>query len=550
MMKPVPVPIDYINKTIDRLTRTVDTLMKAVSSHNNQSGHVAQVRTRTGVNLCDAELAFRKRRSLVAASAMTSLLSSRDGSSSVTVRPEHVPIIGIAASGGGCRAMVATLASLNELKSIGILDVTTYIAGVSGSTWALAQLYNHNNTANCTRWALHAAKQGLSKNMLNPLPLLENPPTIALATMMERLRTSNSKINLVDVFGILLSVAFLDSNRPVAATAATAATAVVGSSTSDLGLDVKSLGSYGLAPRISMQSGNGVEKGTAPLPIYSAVTFGGQPMTEKLRAREKYQWVEFSPYEMGLLSSVDHDDGVWIPMNAFGREFRGGISRSNDSEIALGILLGVFGSAFTANLQRILQEIQDDLPKEVVERARMLLKGRMDFHAINPALFPNPAYQLQNFNDSITESPYIPLMDSGMDNSIPFAPLLHPSRKVDILIVLDASADIGNHPFLQHAEKYANNRNMSLNLPNYNMTSTFVPDGSTAGKSMQVVYLPLVGEAARAKYAKASNFLWTGGQVDMVADLAAGHVTKARDEIVDLVRKVWVKKRDRGGKEV
>ncbi|KAJ3241642.1 Cytosolic phospholipase A2 delta, partial [Chytriomyces hyalinus] len=132
-MKPVPVPIDYINKTIDRLTRTVETLMKAVSSshnNNNQSGHVAQVRTRTGVKLCDAELAFRKRRSLVAASAMTSLLS-RDGSSSVTVRPEHVPIIGIAASGGGCRAMVATLASLNELKSIGILDVTTYIAGVS-----------------------------------------------------------------------------------------------------------------------------------------------------------------------------------------------------------------------------------------------------------------------------------------------------------------------------------------------------------------------------------------------------------------------------------
>ncbi|KAJ3218582.1 hypothetical protein HDU81_000561 [Chytriomyces hyalinus] len=501
---------------------------------------MAQVRTRTGVKLCDAELAFRKRRSVVAASGISSLLS-RDGSNEVSVRPEHVPTIGIAASGGGCRAMVATLASLNELKSNGILDVTTYIAGVSGSTWALAQLYNHNNTANCTRWALQAAKLGLSKNMLNPLPLLENPPTIALATMIERLRTSNSKINLVDVFGILLSVAFLDSNQPVAAPA------VVGS---NLGLDVKSLGSYGLAPRISMQSGNGVEDGTAPLPIYSAVTFGGRPMTEKTRnlhPREKYQWVEFTPYEMGLISSVDHDDGIWIPMNAFGREFRGGVSRSDDLEVALGILLGVFGSAFTANLQRILQELQDDLPKEVVERARMLLKGRLDFHAINPALFPNPAYQLHNFNDSITESPYIPLMDSGMDNSMPFAPLLHPSRKVDILIVLDASADIGNHPFLQHAEQFANNRNITLNLPNLNLTTTYVPDGSTAGKNVQVVYIPLVGEAARAKYSKASNFLWTGVQVDTVADLAAGHVSKARDDIVELVRKVWIKKRDGGG---
>ncbi|KAI8612284.1 acyl transferase/acyl hydrolase/lysophospholipase [Chytriomyces sp. MP71] len=512
-----------VTKTVERVVRTANTLKDAIAVSSAVQTHaLPPERVRTGTRLCDAEIQFRARRAATAAGAVSVLVGE-------SVALQHVPTVAIAASGGGSRAMIATLASLNELNSIGVLDTVSYLAGVSGSTWSLAHMYNHANPTNSPRSALQAARLSLSKNVLNPLPLLENPPTIALATLMERFRTTKSKLNVVDLFGVLLSAAFLETTRNSLSLQAVSGVAPSLRSTG--------VGSLGLAPRISMQTGGGVADGTSPMPIYSCVTYSGEG------AREQYQWVEFSPYEMGFISAHDMQDGVWIPTRAFGRAFRGGISASDDAEVSLGIMLGVFGSAFTANLHRIIQEIESDIPKDVLDRVRSLLKDRMDFHAISPSHFPNPSFRLKHFNDPITNSEYIPLMDSGMDNSLPIAPLLHPSRKVDIIIVLDASGDIGSHPFLQRAEQYANMRNTTLGLPSFNLTRTHVPDGSAKG-GVQVVYIPLMGDAAKQWYAKAANFVWSPWQVDAIAELAAGHVLSAQKEIVDLIANVYAKKRD------
>lgn len=53
-----------------------------------------------------------------------------------------IPILAIAGSGGGLRAMVNTAGALNTLKDAGILDCTTYVAGISGSCWSLGALYS------------------------------------------------------------------------------------------------------------------------------------------------------------------------------------------------------------------------------------------------------------------------------------------------------------------------------------------------------------------------------------------------------------------------
>jgi hypothetical protein len=45
--------------------------------------------------------------------------------------------LGVCCSGGGYRAMIATLGFLTGLEKIGLLDATTYMAGLSGSTWLL-----------------------------------------------------------------------------------------------------------------------------------------------------------------------------------------------------------------------------------------------------------------------------------------------------------------------------------------------------------------------------------------------------------------------------
>src|SRR3954454_22572790 len=45
-----------------------------------------------------------------------------------------------------------------------------------------------------------------------------------------------------------------------------------------------------------------------------------------------------------------------------------------------------------------------------------------------------------------------------MDNNIPFYPLLHPQREVDVIIAIDSSADIQNLPYFERAEGYVKRR--------------------------------------------------------------------------------------------
>ncbi|XP_067296458.1 cytosolic phospholipase A2 gamma-like isoform X1 [Pseudorasbora parva] len=53
----------------------------------------------------------------------------------------EVPNIALLGSGGGERAMVGLMGSLDQLQKTGLLDCILYLSGVSGSTWCMASLY-------------------------------------------------------------------------------------------------------------------------------------------------------------------------------------------------------------------------------------------------------------------------------------------------------------------------------------------------------------------------------------------------------------------------
>uniref|UniRef100_A0A8C5ZEV0 PLA2c domain-containing protein n=1 Tax=Marmota marmota marmota TaxID=9994 RepID=A0A8C5ZEV0_MARMA len=57
------------------------------------------------------------------------------------IQAEQAPVIAVLCSGGGLRAHIACLGVLSELRRHGLLDVITYLAGVSGSTWAMSSFY-------------------------------------------------------------------------------------------------------------------------------------------------------------------------------------------------------------------------------------------------------------------------------------------------------------------------------------------------------------------------------------------------------------------------
>jgi len=70
---------------------------------------------------------------------------------------------------------------------------------------------------------------------------------------------------------------------------------------------------------------------------------------------------------------IDSDSGAliaWIPTWAFGRRFVGGKSIERTPETNLAILLGTFGSAFTATLADYYKEVKPIMSKT--------LSGSMD----------------------------------------------------------------------------------------------------------------------------------------------------------------------------
>lgn len=142
--------------------------------------------------------------------------------------------------------------------------------------------------------------------------------------------------------------------------------------------------------------------------------------------------------------------------------------------------MGMFGSAFVASLAHFYQEIRLLLPAAAVQKADQMIRSYESsistVHPISPASFPNPFYKIattvQTKNEaedkeeilrsqSLVESEQIGLMDAGMDNNIPFYPLLRQGRDVDIIISLDLSADIQDTPFFDRAEGYVKRRGIS-----------------------------------------------------------------------------------------
>lgn len=143
-------------------------------------------------------------------------------------------------------------------------------------------------------------------------------------------------------------------------------------------------------------------------------------------------------------------------------------------------------------------------------------------HPISPACFPNPFYELpaippksSNINvrsESITKSPNLYLMDAGMDNNIPFYPLLRSGRSVDVVLTFDLSADIQRNPHFERAEGWVKRRGIlgwpiGAGWPNDDIGSTTeLPDGGANNVDQQddkhVYGSSIVNESEELKEAK------------------------------------------------
>ena len=416
-------------------------------------------RVRIGDTLCQDELKFRERRKRHVVKAFAKYLDLNEKD----VDPEDVPTIAMCGSGGGLRALVAGTSSYFSAQQAGLFDCVTYTAGVSGSCWLQTLFYSSLGKQNHETLLKHI-KSRIGTHIAFPPPALKlatSAPTnkFILSGFVEKLKGDpNANFGLVDIYSLLLGLRLMVPHGD---------------------LDVHSEDLKMSNQRVYFENGQN------PMPIYTAVRHEipvdeeekkqaptSEAVKKKAKERAKkeawFQWIEMHPFEVGC-----EEFSAWIPTWSLGRPFNKGRNEVLDTGIALpeirqSLLLGIWGSAFTATLAHYYKEIRPivtgisgfaGLDELLEEKNQDLVK----IHPIDPATIPNWAYGMReqlpsSCPESVFKNDHLQLMDAGMSNNLPIYPLLRQGRDVDVLIAFDASADIQRENWLSVVDGYAKQR--------------------------------------------------------------------------------------------
>lgn len=303
-----------INKTSAKTFKfreasTVDVEMKVENC-------TAPTDMRYTTDLCKEEKKFIMRRKEYVFEAMGSFLGDR--------RPqtiEEVPNVAILGSGGGFRAMVSLSGVFCALKDMGVLDCAMYATGLSGSAWYLSTLYSHPEWPHVhPRVVRDALRENIDDNwmwlMVTPSWMYKH-----LKIIMDKKRRGQP-VSFTDFFGYLVGDTILKDHDEM--------------------------------PLLSEQQKK-IEDALVPFPLYCCVH-----VKHNIPAKEYCEWLEFSPYEIGIPRY-----GTFMKTEFFGSKFFCGKLVAAYPEPPLHYLQGIWGSAFTVLLQRVLRERK--LPSDTVD---------------------------------------------------------------------------------------------------------------------------------------------------------------------------------------
>lgn len=523
---------------------------------------------RTGKTLCLGEQAYLKIRLPKVKIALQEILGMQ-------LADHEVPRIAICSSGGGYRAMITTLGALhgcqiapkrefnvndfmhakplfsalahmllswcgisdethdhNDLFSqlpLSFIECCTYSAALSGSSWAWAGL-------------LHSRKQikdyieHVAQHASEPLTNNVNLQSIVLQLLKKEAR--NQPVSFIDIYGSLLAERLLSSNT------------------------IKNAAEIDL-----LSYKNVIDAAQMPLPIFTAV-IGENSFDNK--------WVEFTPYEVGTIFL-----NAFIPTWAFGRKFLGGHSIDTISPQTLGFCMGIWGSALSVSVEDVYNHaikphlgevnaayIASHYGKPVAASSALL---QSIFHHIkNNSTHENlqisvaeradkrlsPA-QVPNWTFGLPNSPYakqelLTLIDAGFHINLPVTPLLRPERKIDIIIIIDASGNFGEHlkrtatEAQKHGYKFPPIDHVAVHSPcsvHRNLQDQSCPI---------VIYMPLIKNESyqqgwnphHEKFTHFLNFNYTHEQVHQLSGLMQHNVLQSHEIIIDTIKQCIQAKRD------
>ncbi len=527
-----------MGNAMQRLQAKLIAHFKPKDAHSNQVAVVRQ-----GKDLAPEETIFVAERKTKARTSLERELSNRYGSEYNSLSEREVPTIGICFSGGGYRAMFATLGYLSGLDQIGVLNTATYVSGLSGSTWALAPWILSNQPS-----VDLFAEQFIQKVTVENIDHRDSEAK----EILRRAFTSNSKRDLLRFMKMIItkklygqSVALVDYfaftlSNPL----------------------LRGYHSKRFFQHKCSDLQKSIDRGTFPMPIFVC----------NERPVDGATWFEFTPYEFG-----SQNYRTYAPIWSFGRTFKRGRSIDTDPEQSLGYILGICGSGFAYNFIgavpeivdkcsswlpyllklkkfRIIQKLLTKLWKIKRETAAGQYLSKLERYKFGAARIANPAYKLAGSRYSREKK--LHLSDGGqvvftvdsnklITHGFASVPLLNPQRAVDIIIMCDSDRHGVKGEHLHASVMYAEqHKHLLKQFPPINyeaikkpvvcafqdkkdptkpiiLSAACIPHGS---------YLDRSYDPAQHTYTKTLNFAWLAHEANRHSQLAQLIINKRNSE--------------------
>uniref|UniRef100_A0A8C5TWR2 Phospholipase A2 n=1 Tax=Malurus cyaneus samueli TaxID=2593467 RepID=A0A8C5TWR2_9PASS len=374
---------------------------------------------RLGFDLCAEEQEFICKRKKVVAAALKSVLHLDED-----LQEDEVPVVAVVTAAGGVRSMTAMFGSLLALQQLGVLDCVSYISGLSATTWTMSKLYEDANwSQKDLRGPIGDIRKHVTKSKLHCFSL--DHMKYYEDELCER-KQEGHRVSFTDLWGL-----FIDCM----------------------------LHHQGSTQKLSDQR-LAVNQGQNPLPIYLSLN-----VKDDFSTLDFKEWVEFTPYEVGLLKY-----GAFVRSEDFGSEFFMGHRMKKIPESHICFLEGNLLSQ--ENITLIAAYTEGDhsaLPKRPHEQTaslsipkgslsktlRQMMTGRpvvSTYHNFLKGLqLHNKYLENENFcmwKDTVLDSSpnqlnemsdYLKLIDTAFFINTSCPPVLRPERKVDVIIHLNYS---------------------------------------------------------------------------------------------------------------
>ncbi|XP_064928879.1 cytosolic phospholipase A2 isoform X3 [Columba livia] len=261
---------------------------------------------RFSMALCDEEKKFRQQRKENIMHSMKSFLGEENSKNLTSSR--DVPVIAVLGSGGGFRAMVGFAGVMKALYESGVLDCATYVAGLSGSTWYMSTLYSHPDFPE--KGPKEINQELMNSVSHNPLLLLTPQKVKRYIEALWNKKSSGQPVTFTDIFGMLIGETLIHNRMDTTLS------------------DMKEK----------------INHAQCALPLFTCLHV--KPDVSELMFAD---WVEFSPYEIGMAKY-----GTFMSPDLFGSKFFMGTVVKKYNENPLHFLMGVWGSAFSILFNRVL----------------------------------------------------------------------------------------------------------------------------------------------------------------------------------------------------